>query len=320
MSVSQQLEILGKAKKLRPLPPEAVTASSVAPPPPPPSTPQPVKAGPWIKKQRPLELETSPRPVPPAAAATAVKMEPLEERKSTKKAPEDEIQVAPDALVDEPETDEGPACGFCGKAPGRSHACCACKQVFCIDCQNDHPEECLGDNDGPNRAWQCFGCLNKKSKPKRKLKDSCEDLIEFCNASERELTREFKRLAPIDAPSAPPLEATSAKRHDSYCSILPDPPEEVLVYKEPLREHCQLPLCLFCVKHKNPTIYTIGSALGVAVPCGHAVVCKECAVDFCIGKKNLKCPFAGCGVCMDSVVLIQNSVQPKPPTRARLPQ
>jgi hypothetical protein len=333
MSVEQQLEILGKVKRLKPLPPEAVTAASSFTP----SAPTPkVKPGTWISKQKTLDaIEDAgplsirpppqtrvpaaaevPRHPPPAAALSSPSAStPVakEERKSRPNEVSEVIQVASDVAIDgeDPLDGEDP-CGFCMSNPGKTPECRDCGLVFCFECQNDHPEECLGDFTGPRKSWQCFGCLNKadKKKAKRRLRDSTDVLLDRCDSMAKEIDTEVTKMTHVDIPSAPPSGPTSTVKLDYYCSILPEMPEEILVHKEPLRTNCQLPLCSWCVKHKNPTVFTVGTAVGVAVPCGHAVACKECAVDFCSAKKNLKCPVPGCKSDLHSVVIIQNSITP----------
>ena len=310
-----------KSKRLKPQPPEAVQLAAAAQRSGGSSSSGQPKVGQWISKQRQL-LEDKPDPIeealretkePPAAAAAATTVPvPGQPEKPVVEARYGEDEIA----IDGEELPRG-CCNFCQERRASSETCKDCKSSFCEDCQNENPLECLGDVVGG--AWQCYGCLNKtttkdeerKKNKKNKRRASLEVLVQECKRREEAVDKELLDFRPWEKASDPPKALTSAKRRDVHCIIKPDLPEDVLVYKSaPERTHFQLPPCQFCARYKPVTNATINTAVGMAYTCGHAIVCKECSVDYCLAKRNVKCPSQGCDEYVDAVLLIQNSVLP----------
>lgn len=285
------------------------------------------QVGQWISKQKNLLADSAAQkrpaaadPVPADAAAPSPKLV-AKEHKAEKKKKEDvdSDDWLEDKKVESPER----LCDFCREQVANQQLCFECKESYCVDCQNDHPESCLGDfvssaSTGEKPKWQCFGCLNKRTKPppaKLARVDSLEDIERVCKEREKKIDAALLLPSLPERPQDPPKAATSVRRVDTYCVIFPELPEDVLVHKAVPPTNCQLPLCGFCVRHKTPTVFTVHTAMGIAVPCGHAIACKECAVEFCLTKKNLTCPVSACQQVVESVVLVQNTIHPPLPLK-----
>lgn len=314
--------LLSTSRKVKPVLPEAVTTPSVKP-------------GTWIKKTNVL----NPRPPTPPAAAGVITVQ--DESPSPPTAQEREekhkdLMGDPEVEDDMPYTPRAKfsvkdllVCGFCkGDGIHLTPECYQCKRSFCLKCQNEEPLHFIVDKvldkDSNKEVFKCFGCLNESQEqkkpqsteahiPKKRRKgdeDSCEILMEETDEKSRqidELLREYNSHTE-DKKRTPPKTSVSLSKTASIIRILPDPPPGPdLVYTPVDRSFCELPICLGCVAN-GVSIRKIKTATGVSTMCGHAIYCVNCTVE-CLGHKGVICPYPDCDTVIDTIVLIQNSVQ-----------
>jgi hypothetical protein len=297
--------LMGGPRKVKPVLPEAATA----PPAP--------KLGQWIRKPPSFDAKLTPAaaaasPPPPLAVPVTV---------------ED-----PNRLIDAPndpdyDEDFGPiptkplvVCGYCRKrVESVSEQCYQCKRSFCVECQMAYPLSLIIDKaidqETGKEVQKCFGCTNKESFSKEKKRsipddDKSDDIIEEADERAKEIdkllepyTTTSKKRNTSEKPYSVSVSSTA-----SIIRILPDPPPGPdLVYKQVDKSFCELPVCLRCVAN-GISVRNVRTATGVSTMCGHVIYCVGCTVS-CLSQKGVMCPYPDCETVIDTIVLIQNSVQ-----------
>jgi hypothetical protein len=317
--------LAGGPRKVKAVLPEAVTAPAAA------------KIGQWIRKSTAFDAKPSPAPTPAPPAAAAASPPPQEKPPASPKrligAPND-----PDYDDDfEPPPPRNASkyrpCGFC-KAPADSlsEQCSQCNRAYCVDCQSTDPLSFIVDKVTDQaigkEVFKCFGCINSEQKKKRgtdtsppppsrkhkkdeksddeiiidetdKRVKEIDDFLTECTTS----TKKKQQRVSIEMPVSVSISSTAP-----IVRILPDPAQGPdLVFTPVDKSFCELPVCLKCVAN-GVSIRRVKTATAVSVLCGHAIFCVDCAVA-CFSQKGVMCPYPDCETVIDTIVLIQNSVQ-----------